>query len=105
VPALVLPDPGNDFRAARVNLLRLLRQVRGAGGRGWHPAGRGSEGGVCARAGGTHVLAVGSLLKQGVHQLSSVLCFCVCLHLPVHARGGCHGFLCWRGTVALVLCH
>jgi hypothetical protein len=31
-PALVLPDPGGDFRAARVHLLRLLRQVRGAGG-------------------------------------------------------------------------
>jgi hypothetical protein len=32
-PALVLPDPGNDFRAARVHLLRLLRQVGEAGGR------------------------------------------------------------------------
>lgn len=32
-PALVLPDPGGDFRAARVALLRLLRQVGEAGGR------------------------------------------------------------------------
>lgn len=65
--AVELPNVGDNFRAARVHLLQLLRQVRGAGGRGWHPRWevwerRGREG--RRRVNGRNAPAVGPACNQ-----------------------------------------